>query len=84
MATQWLQLSLAENNFRTFLWSVYVIVFLCLMFLQGNLNELNVDNQVYLGGYPNGYNKKAGITTDLKGAIQRVRYNHCLVTFQLI
>ena len=58
----------------------WMSIFLCLcafqienlLCLQGNLNELNLGSTVYLGGYAGDYNPNAGITSNFKGAIQRV------------
>lgn len=41
----------------------------------GQLIELNLPMSIYVGGYPAGYNRRAGPTSGFHGAIQRVYFS---------
>lgn len=42
------------------------------MHFQGDLNELNLGENIYIGGYPGVYHPESGAYVGLHGAVQRV------------
>ena len=42
--------------------------------MQGDLKELNLGENIYIGGYPGVYHPESGAYTGLHGAVQRVCY----------